>query len=187
MAWTNQPFETLIARAYGVSPWYVTAVTPLPKGEFDYMATTSQQPRDSLQAMIRSKYGLVGLRKTRETDVLLLTVRRPNASGLKPNFTGGIETSTAKTGSLSRVNGPIRSLAFDLENCLQIPVIDQTGLTGRFNYDLEWDDQLEWDNDTGRNHISNPEGLKQALLDQLGLELVPTNMPIEMLVVEKAK
>jgi uncharacterized protein (TIGR03435 family) len=33
----------------------------------------------------------------------------------------------------------------------------------------------------------DPAGLKQALLDQLGLELVPTNMPIEMLVVEKAK
>jgi uncharacterized protein (TIGR03435 family) len=32
----------------------------------------------------------------------------------------------------------------------------------------------------------DPQNLKQALLDQLGLELVPTNMPIEMLVVEKA-
>jgi hypothetical protein len=29
--------------------------------------------------------------------------------------------------------------------------------------------------------------LQQVLLDQLGLELVPTNMPVEMLVVEKAK
>jgi hypothetical protein len=28
--------------------------------------------------------------------------------------------------------------------------------------------------------------MKQTLLDQLGLALVPTNMPIEMLVVEKA-
>jgi uncharacterized protein (TIGR03435 family) len=30
------------------------------------------------------------------------------------------------------------------------------------------------------------DSLKQALLGQLGLELVPTNMPIEMLVVDKA-
>jgi uncharacterized protein (TIGR03435 family) len=34
---------------------------------------------------------------------------------------------------------------------------------------------------------SAKEALKQAVLDQLGLELVPTNMPIEMLVVEKVK
>jgi hypothetical protein len=29
--------------------------------------------------------------------------------------------------------------------------------------------------------------LKQAVLDQLGLELVPTNLPSEMLVVRKMK
>jgi uncharacterized protein (TIGR03435 family) len=31
------------------------------------------------------------------------------------------------------------------------------------------------------------ESLTPALLDQLGLVLVPTNMPIEMLVVDKVK
>jgi uncharacterized protein (TIGR03435 family) len=33
----------------------------------------------------------------------------------------------------------------------------------------------------------NVDGLKQALLDQLGLELVPAHEPVEILVVEKAK
>ena len=43
---------------------------------------------------------------------------------------------------------------------------------------------------SGTNRIiehPNPEGLKQAVFDQLGLEIIPTNMPIEMLVVEKAR
>jgi uncharacterized protein (TIGR03435 family) len=31
------------------------------------------------------------------------------------------------------------------------------------------------------------ETLRMALFDQLGLDLVPTNMPVEMLVVEKVK
>jgi len=35
--------------------------------------------------------------------------------------------------------------------------------------------------------LATPDILKQAVLDQLGLELVPTNMPIEMLAVEKAQ
>jgi len=44
---------------------------------------------------------------------------------------------------------------------------------------------LRW-NETG-NVEADHEALKQALLDQLGLELVPSRQPIEMLVVEKAK
>jgi hypothetical protein len=31
------------------------------------------------------------------------------------------------------------------------------------------------------------DSLKAALLDKFGIELVPTNMPVEMLVVEKAQ
>jgi hypothetical protein len=50
-------------------------------------------------------------------------------------------------------------------------VENHTSLKGY--YDLKWD--------------SSPDGLKQAELENLGLELVSTNMPIEMLVVEKAK
>jgi uncharacterized protein (TIGR03435 family) len=180
-----QPFETLIARAYNISPWRVLALTPLPAGEFDYMATTSQHQRESLQQMIKSKYGFNGRMETRDMDVLELKVRYPGAAGLKPSSANDRNsTSTWETGSLHRVNGLISYLTYDLENCLQVPVIDGSGLTGRFDYDLKWNDELVWDK-TGRRHFSNPDGLKQALLNQLGLELVPAREPIEVLVVEK--
>jgi uncharacterized protein (TIGR03435 family) len=78
----------------------------------------------------------------------------------------------------SVVNQPTSTLTSFLENYFQIPVMDQTGLNGSFDMNLKWQDN--WQN-------RNTEGLKQALVDQLGLELVPTNMPIEMLVVEKVK
>jgi uncharacterized protein (TIGR03435 family) len=57
-------------------------------------------------------------------------------------------------------------------------VVDHTGLEGSFDLHLEWID--DWQN-------RNPEGLKQALLDQLGLALVPGREPIELLLVEKVK
>ena len=67
-----------------------------------------------------------------------------------------------------------------LEGCFGTPVIDQTGLTQHFHIDLKWEE-------LGKQQDPDHEALKQALLDQLGLELVPSNMPIEMLVVEKVK
>jgi uncharacterized protein (TIGR03435 family) len=67
-------------------------------------------------------------------------------------------------------------LAANLEGLLQIPVINQTGVANKFDIDLKWNP-----NDPQNN------SLKQALLGQLGLELVPSREPIEMLVVEKVK
>jgi hypothetical protein len=43
---------------------------------------------------------------------------------------------------------------------------------------------MKWDG-TGHYYFSNPDGLKRVVLDQLGLELVPSRESIEMLVVEK--
>jgi uncharacterized protein (TIGR03435 family) len=78
----------------------------------------------------------------------------------------------------SCVNLPLTGLVDYLEYYLKIPVIDQTGLTGRFDIDLQLNEQ------DGQQH--NPAVLKQALLDELGLELVPGYEPVEMLVIEKA-
>jgi len=75
---------------------------------------------------------------------------------------------------LSFTGCTIDSLAANLEPILKIPVLNQTGLAGNFDIDLKWDDR-------------NPEGLKQTVLDTLGLELVPGRVPVEMLVVEKVK
>ena len=65
-----------------------------------------------------------------------------------------------------------------VEHKLNIPVVNQTALTGRYDLELKWN---------GDSQHPDPEALKQALLDQLGLQLTPDIQPIEMLVVEKVK
>ena len=65
-----------------------------------------------------------------------------------------------------------------------MPVVDQTGLTGHYDYDIKWDDELKW-GDAGQWYYATTNGLKQAFLDQLGLELVPGRAPVEFLVVAK--
>jgi uncharacterized protein (TIGR03435 family) len=66
-----------------------------------------------------------------------------------------------------------------MEALFKKPVIDQTGLTQHYRIDLQW---LEM-NGTDPDHTA----LKQALLNQLGLELAPGREAIEMLVMEKAR
>jgi len=110
-----------------------------------------------------------------ETNVLVLTVKIPDAQGLKPTKTQNSSSEGSGSDRFSCVNQSISFLTGYLEGILGTPVIDQTGLTQNFDINLKWN----------RNDPQH-DSLKQALLDQLGLELAPSRQPIEMLVVEKA-
>jgi uncharacterized protein (TIGR03435 family) len=72
---------------------------------------------------------------------------------------------------------PPWGLTKQLERIFQMPVVNETGLTGSYNLDLRW--KVETDPN------ANQEAVKQALVEQLGLELVPAHKPVEMLIVEK--
>jgi uncharacterized protein (TIGR03435 family) len=152
----------------------------IPQDRYDFIANLATGSEQALQQEIAKKFGLIGTLKTQETDVLLLTVKSSLVPGLKPTADRGrsSDDSIIGPGHCSGTNLSLASLANLLESYCQLPVIDRTGVTASFDINLTWDE---------REDQKNLDGLKQALLDQLGLELVPTNMPVEMLVVEKAK
>ena len=176
----GQSLTNIVEAAYGMwrDPTRVIFSTELPRDRYDFIANLPKDSSETLQRQIEKQFGIVARRETRETDVLLLTVKNPNANGLKLSPQSSTTTTIYGFGQMSCNNMKSFGLANMLKRYFKIPVIDQTGLTN--NYDLS----LKWDED--RQH-PNPEGLKQALIDQLGLELVPTKQSIEMLVVEKAR
>ena len=132
-----------------------------------------------MQQEVERKFGVVAKREMRETEVFLLQVKSPNAPGLKRN-TGRGGRDAGGRGHIENVNEPLSRFADTIELYLAIPVLDRTGLTGRFDINVNW-------NDGHGAQPHNSENLEQAILDQLGLELVPSREQIEMLVVEKVK
>jgi uncharacterized protein (TIGR03435 family) len=177
MMGTGVGVETIVQTAYGF--WYSARTivsTELPKDKYyDFVASLPSGNAEALQQDIKKQFGVVARRETIETNVLLLTVKYPNAQGLRPSTTRS-EMIRMQPGRFSSVNTPISDVVANLEGLLQIPVIDQTGIASRFDIDLKWNK-----NDPQHN------SLKQALTDQLGLELVPSREPVEMLVIEKAQ
>jgi uncharacterized protein (TIGR03435 family) len=140
-----------------------------------------------LQAEQKSKLGIIRKLERRETDVLLLRYRNPNAGGLKsPGSLDSLRRSlnlsrdtagSFTTNSFYSYHKTISDLQDFLKMIFALPVIDQTGLMIKCDFFLKWDDAVPIH--------PNKEGIKQALLDQLGLELVPSREQVEMLVVEK--
>jgi len=109
----------------------------------------------------------------------LLKVKNPNGPGLRPN-SGKRPVQIGSPGHVSAVNSTLSPLTSFLEEAYcKVPIIDRTGLSGHFDYELKWNPDAD-----RRRH--NLEALNEALNDQLGLELVPGREPVALLVVEKA-
>ena len=143
----------------------------IPRGRFDFIASLPSGNQQALKDAIKTRFGLVAHTEMIPTNVLFLEVKTPGAPGLMP--------SKESYGSMTSGNGTLKSggqgvsvLLGALEQNYGKEVIDRTGLTGKYDINLKWH---------GR------DDLKQKLNDELGLELVPANMPVEMLVVDKVQ
>jgi uncharacterized protein (TIGR03435 family) len=180
---TGVSAETVVLNAYDfLHPIRVVGSNKLPDGKFDCIASLPMGNEKALQNEVKKKFGVVARLETKESDVLLLKIQNNNASGLKQslaNSQNGRNTREDGPGNWSCKNSPLSGLATFVEEYLGTPVIEETKLTNNFDISLNWK-QANWKNNSS-------DELKRALLNDLGLELVPTNMPIEILVVEKVR
>ena len=176
----GQSISNLLAIAYDTSKYRVVFSTKLPDGHYDFIANLPAGNKPAMQTEIKKQFHLIGARtEMRDTDVLLLTVRHQGAPGLKPNANKSSDSNNNGAGYYQGANVPLSKLAGFLEYYFETPVLDRTGLGGRFDINIKWTER-DWEH-------RNPDALKQVLLDELGLELVPGRESIEMLVVERAK
>ena len=172
------PVQFLVSDAYDFPPTRMVFPKTESAETYDWLVTVTNQPLEQLQSLIKKQLGWVGRREYRDTDVFLLRVKQPG--GLKMKIGTGPRSSTSGPDLFYDVAfQPMRTVAGFVENMFNKPVIDQTGLTNFYDFTLKGTWQT--------NYQANLDFLSSAIPDQLGLELVPTNMPIEMLVVEKAK
>jgi uncharacterized protein (TIGR03435 family) len=87
-----------------------------------------------------------------------------------------------------------------IQSCFALnqPVVDQTGLEGLYAITVDWPVGIKAPNfgdpdfeerapkwSKARDEQGGLKGFSKAIHDQLGLELVPLDQPIELLVVEK--
>jgi uncharacterized protein (TIGR03435 family) len=184
----KQPILTMLLLAYqypsynnGIHPDRTILKTTLSEAQYDFIAATPILQREGLQRALKEKFGLIARWETQETSALLLTMPRPNAHGLRrSNFAYG--ASQVGASKLTAQGGPLSLLANFIEDSVAgLPVIDATGSTNAYDFELTWGQSSpDW-------RIPQRPELDQLLLDQLGLELVATNLPVEMLVVESIK
>jgi uncharacterized protein (TIGR03435 family) len=172
----NRSFKWVLAVAYNIGPERMVLPPDVPTRGFDYLLTEPGDPKSALRNTISKQFSISAHTETRTNSVLVMRINKPGLLkanfGTKKDYTllGDGRTFTFKHMQLSEIAANLGGY------CLDLPIVDDTGLTGLFDVVVPWDSRLS-DND-------RKEALKQALQDSYGIDLVPEQRPVEMLVVE---
>jgi len=204
----SAPLSLMISYAYNVP---VSRIEVQTNGLYSVDAkidpsATEEQARAMLQGLLVERLKLVVHRDTREVQGYELVaaksgpkLKEADASADPPAMPNYMAVPvTEAQGRTITVNadgrgvfavlgrgGPISQLADQLSNVLKTPVIDRTGLTGKYYFELKFQNPA-YQLSTSEDYTPAPD-LSSALPDQLGLKLEKQKVPAEYLVVEHSE
>lgn len=184
---TNASVKTLIRNAYGILSFQL-ANEPrwLDIEMYNVIATTGGPEQISetqlqllLQNLLAERFGLRVHRETRQAPVYTLTVTPDGPRLHQGDGATKPGVNTRKGPGEARMKGTneqLATLTSNLGNQLGRFVLDKTGLTGT------WDWNLEWDPEPGPD--STRPSLFTAVRQQLGLRLDAQQGPVDILVID---
>ena len=164
--------DWLLTYAYHVEHDRLEISSPLPDDRFnlhtDFAGADDSVTAPILQAAIAAGLHLDVKRKTVTRSVYVLGATPAARDLVKESASTRGSMSSENAGKIELVNVPMASLASSLESWLEIPVIDNTGITTHFDSNLELSSK-------------DLSAINQRLRVALGVELTKEDKPVEML------
>jgi len=146
---------------------------------------TESRARQLLQTLLADRFQLRVHRESKEMPVYALVIGKagPKLKDSAPDATTGMRASvTLATVTSTFTKSPMSSLVRVLSSAADRPVLDQTGLTGSYDY------KIEFARDPAAAVAeSSAASLFTAVQEQLGLKLEPRKASIETLVIDHAE
>lgn len=182
--------HTCIKWAYGVQDSQIAGPAWLESEHFDITAKTEgaadeDQMKQMLRALLTERFGLTFHREPREMKAMVLTVANGGAK-VKPAAAPDARPyrQNSANGTVAK-SMPIQEFADFISGPLQMPVVDQTALTGKYDFSLDFTPYLP--DPTKNMDGTKPDTtaiLKAALQDELGLKMEARKTQVEVLVID---
>jgi uncharacterized protein (TIGR03435 family) len=176
--------------AYNVLDVQVSGPDWLNTTRFDIIAKAGAEAKEPemkkmMQALLSDRFKLELHRQTKEVTAMVLTVAKGGHKMKEVEQEGSPSFSTGKL-NLTGKGATIAQLISFLSRELQLPIVDQTGLNGRYDYFMDINAYVtdEMRNPNGPP-LEAPSLIANALRAQLGLKVEAKKMPLEVLVVDK--
>jgi uncharacterized protein (TIGR03435 family) len=190
----NTTTADLITYAYGVQTRQVSGgpswiendrfdVTGRPQAEG---VPSQEQLRGLIKSLLADRFKLAVHTEKRDLPAYVLTVGNRGHKLTQNTSDPNSFRSTARTGigAVSAVNANMGDFAALLQNTsvLDRPVVDRTGLPGRFDFTLSWTP----DEPAPTTPVPNaPPGFFTAIQEQLGLRIESQTAPVDVIVIDR--
>ncbi len=138
------------------------------------------QKSGMMQSVIAERFGMKAHMETHELPAYALVVSKSGSKLKNPSQdVSGRSQFGGSDGEVEWVNSPLTDLKFLLAKETGRPVVDHTGLSGKYDFTLKYTPSAD-----GAADESGRPSIFTALEEQLGLKLVSTKEPVEVLVVD---
>jgi uncharacterized protein (TIGR03435 family) len=166
----------ILSEAYHVPEARIEAPQWCSQVKYDFSVVTPQHEEvlrwPLLKQALESAFQMHVHTEGKETSVYILRQINGEQPKLQVAATqGGTSPWDGQKGEIEAIGTPIGRVAQVAHDLLDSEVIDETGLTGRYDFDLKWDGK-------------HPASIIAAIREQLGLELVEGHRKLEHLVVD---
>ena len=154
---------------------------------------SDRQIKLMMQKLMAERFKLAFHHEKKELGVFLITVAKtgPKISKNETNPNGLPGLGMQGLGRVSVRNATIADFAQLMQGrILDRPVVDQTGLAGRYDFSLQWTpDDSQYGGRGGQapppaNGGTAPPDLFNAMQEQLGLKIEATKAPVDVLVID---
>jgi uncharacterized protein (TIGR03435 family) len=148
--------------------------------------------RQLVQSLLADRFDLKAHLVSKKVLAYELVVMKGGPKNMKIAAPGGREgINTVDSGDLQYLGAPIDALLMILPQMVQDhPVVDKTGLTDNYDFELKWERDADMRRPTGPGSVqdalteaSRPSIFK-ALEEELGLKLIPIKMQRNSIVVD---
>ena len=197
---TATSLSDLITYAYGLHARQIIGGPAWVEAEkYDLLAQpdvdgrpNSQQLRMMVQKFLADRFKLIVHRDKKELSVYAVVIAKAGAklTGSTGDPNGGAGVGFRARGAMTVKNATIADLAGLMQRyVLDRPVVDQTGISGRYDLSLNWTpDESQFGDRAGQlppppGDVEAPD-LYTAFEQQLGLKLESTKAPAEILVID---
>jgi uncharacterized protein (TIGR03435 family) len=138
-----------------------------------------------LQALLADRFKLAFHRQTQAVPGYAFTVGK-NGPKLTPAEGGGEGSMTGAALVFEGHKMPLSRLADIVSSALKVPVLDETGLTGYFDFKLDLRPYLT-PRQPGDPPLDLVDVATSALQDELGIKLEQRKIQLEVLIVDHAE